>query len=175
MILPIDVMSYAKELQAYVDKVKLDLKAVKGDQTTVRLGELEKVVKRVQNAAKDVDREIESIRRTYSGERGHCKKKQWKELRKRVWKVNEKLRGFENGFIDEKGIKGREWYRNLVVARTLFSLSLFPLFSYRMSQYKVCTQLTPEQTMISHSWEIFRLRRHNTSRTNRIYYARSRS
>lgn len=29
---------------------------------------------------------------------------------------NKKLSSFERGFIDEEGIKDREWYKNLVVA-----------------------------------------------------------
>ncbi|KAJ7129409.1 hypothetical protein C8R44DRAFT_776720 [Mycena epipterygia] len=35
---------------------------------------------------------------------------------KRVTKVNKKLAAFERGFISEEGIKGREWYRHMVVA-----------------------------------------------------------
>lgn len=51
---------------------------------------------------------------------------------KRVQNVNEKLSTFEAGFISEKGIKDREWYRHLGVApgkwlgwvRSLFSTLL---------------------------------------------------
>jgi N-acetylated-alpha-linked acidic dipeptidase len=46
-------------------------------------------------------------------------KKAIKELMKaalRVRKVNQKLIAFERGFIDEAGIKDREWYRHLGVA-----------------------------------------------------------
>ncbi|KAJ7778391.1 hypothetical protein B0H16DRAFT_1711897 [Mycena metata] len=35
---------------------------------------------------------------------------------KRVTKVNKKLAAFERGFLSEEGIKGREWYRHMVVA-----------------------------------------------------------
>ncbi|KAJ6538560.1 Zn-dependent exopeptidase [Mycena vulgaris] len=35
---------------------------------------------------------------------------------KRVTKANKKLAAFEQGFISEEGIKGREWYRHMVVA-----------------------------------------------------------
>ena len=35
---------------------------------------------------------------------------------KRVQKVNGKLAAFERGFIQEDGIKDREWYRHLVIA-----------------------------------------------------------
>ncbi|KAJ7230606.1 Zn-dependent exopeptidase [Mycena pura] len=35
---------------------------------------------------------------------------------RRVTKANKKLAAFERGFIDEAGIKGREWYRHKVVA-----------------------------------------------------------
>ncbi|KAJ7167547.1 Zn-dependent exopeptidase [Mycena filopes] len=35
---------------------------------------------------------------------------------KRVTKVNKKLAAFERGFLSEGGIKGREWYKHMVVA-----------------------------------------------------------
>ena len=35
---------------------------------------------------------------------------------KRVQRVNAKLSAFERGFISEEGIKGREWYKHLIVA-----------------------------------------------------------
>ncbi|KAJ7498642.1 Zn-dependent exopeptidase [Mycena latifolia] len=35
---------------------------------------------------------------------------------KRVTKANKKLAAFERGFLSEEGIKGREWYKHLVVA-----------------------------------------------------------
>jgi len=35
---------------------------------------------------------------------------------KRVTKVNKKLAAFERGFVSTEGIKGREWYRHMVVA-----------------------------------------------------------
>lgn len=35
---------------------------------------------------------------------------------KRVTKANKKLAAFERGFLSEEGIKGRTWYRNLIVA-----------------------------------------------------------
>ncbi|TBU46619.1 Zn-dependent exopeptidase [Dichomitus squalens] len=42
--------------------------------------------------------------------------KKFKKAVKRVREVNKKLKLFERGFIDEEGIKDREWYRNLDVA-----------------------------------------------------------
>ncbi|PFH51392.1 hypothetical protein AMATHDRAFT_3053 [Amanita thiersii Skay4041] len=46
-------------------------------------------------------------------------KRHWRKIIKavhRVRKVNQKLIAFERGFISEKGIKDREWYRHLGVA-----------------------------------------------------------
>ena len=71
--------------------------------------------------------------------------KQFKKAAKRVQRANAKLVAFEKGFIDEEGIKDREWYRHLGVApgKWLGKLDhncLFLLaFAYRHSGYGATT------------------------------------
>lgn len=81
---------------------------------------LQKVVGRVWAAVSAGDDEVlEALQR----EHGHGKKgrhggalKEFIRAAMRVRKANQKLIAFERGFIDEAGIKDREWYRHLGVA-----------------------------------------------------------
>jgi len=64
---------------------------------------------------------------------------------------NKKLSSFESGFIDEKGIKDREWYRNLVVAPgkwTGYGATTFPALSEAIEVEKNATLAEYEITRL---------------------------
>lgn len=53
----------------------------------------------------------------------------------RIRKANQKLIGFERGFIDEAGIKDREWYRHLGVAPGKW-LGALPLVTHSLGVWR---------------------------------------
>lgn len=86
--------------------------------STVDLAPLAESISNIISTAALLDEERSTLERILAsprpkGFRMRCHKKQ---IAKRVREVNLKLRSFERSFIDEEGLEGREWYRNLVVA-----------------------------------------------------------
>jgi N-acetylated-alpha-linked acidic dipeptidase len=62
------------------------------------------------------DSEEDEARLLHGFSRGHRRGKKWRRAVRRVRAVNQKLVAFERGFMNEDGIKGREWHRNLAFA-----------------------------------------------------------
>ncbi|EPQ27743.1 uncharacterized protein PFL1_04880 [Pseudozyma flocculosa PF-1] len=85
---PIDVKAYAAKLEAYLDDV--DKVARDGDGAGVLGGRVDVDLRRVRRAIRHV--------------------------LGRVRRLNEKVRLFEQGFIDPQGLPGRTWYKHLGVA-----------------------------------------------------------
>lgn len=116
LILPLNVSAYAHELENYVVKFKnISSTILSADELAgLKLDKLDKAVANVQAAASALDDEIDDARAALDDvliDRGTSG-----QVYARVRSINERLQSFEGGFIDTRGLVGREWYRSLVVA-----------------------------------------------------------
>lgn len=125
---PINTTVYASELSNYFSKIE-KLASDAHLSPSVNLTALRTSISAVQRASSDLDVERADVQTKIEklfnggGLPYHArlvaqldKNAELRELLVRVQKVNERLRKFERGFIDEKGLPGREWYRHLGVA-----------------------------------------------------------
>ncbi|KAG2200181.1 hypothetical protein INT47_009819 [Mucor saturninus] len=119
-ILPIYPADYTSELGNYIES----LTHASAPHTFPQLGEalkkLEKTVRRFESKRERLESrisEFESLDRLPS------------VLVKRLTKINHRLANFERGFVDQEGIKGREWFKHVVYAPGLwtgYSGQVFP-------------------------------------------------
>ncbi|KAK4056363.1 Vacuolar protein sorting-associated protein 70 [Microbotryomycetes sp. JL221] len=133
IILPLNVTAYAYELEAYARQVPALLTSLPKDhQDSIDLSPLFAVIKRIQIAAHNLDREgdqakaeLERLLRDgfdMAGKKGRRRRRERRHreammrVLRRIQSVNRKLRLFEGTFIDEEGLSGRTWYKSLVVA-----------------------------------------------------------
>ncbi|PWN53362.1 Zn-dependent exopeptidase [Violaceomyces palustris] len=139
IFVPINVTAYAEELEKYLVKVE-QLAVERKLDGAVDLDGLKGAIKSVQKAAAHLDSKKERLsakieKLLRNGGRGgdhlgdgfaistwrdgHYGKDPRQKIRKllvKVRQVNKVLREFEQGFIDKKGLVGREWYKHIGVA-----------------------------------------------------------
>lgn len=105
-LLPINATAYAHELVYYSTKVKaLGVK--------VDLAPLDAAIRSVVDSAAQLQVQIDKAAAELASKH---KRRPSGCLVRRVRSINKRLAGLERGFIDNGGLPGREWYRNLVVA-----------------------------------------------------------
>ncbi|KAL1946513.1 hypothetical protein VTO73DRAFT_14617 [Trametes versicolor] len=136
VILPLNTTHYAGELDKYLDGVEV---AASSLGLSPDLSQLRKSIKNVNTASSaldhikaDAERTFEDVLRKqpcYNSSGVACWLERLRDIargsplrRQLFWaawhvrRANEKLIGFERGFIFEDGLEGREWYRHLGVA-----------------------------------------------------------
>ncbi|KAN0064179.1 Vacuolar protein sorting-associated protein 70 [Thecaphora frezii] len=139
LFLPINVMAYSLQLEKQVEAIeelvnKSELKA-----GSVRLQGVKRAVHKVQKAARFVDKQrakleaaLEKLldeqesehRRSHDHDHHHDHhhhhgrrhRHELKKVLSGVRRLNQKVRKFEQGFIDSQGLVGRSWYKHLGVA-----------------------------------------------------------
>ncbi|KDE07172.1 hypothetical protein MVLG_02573 [Microbotryum lychnidis-dioicae p1A1 Lamole] len=116
----IDVLSYARELERYLKKVPSVPEGLQGDREALKdaIKEVGDAIEEVQRAAEELEeetREVEDDLRVVEG-MFVMESSVLRDLERRVKSINTRRRTFEQGFLDDQGLKGREWYKNLVVA-----------------------------------------------------------
>ncbi|KAI0700560.1 hypothetical protein BC835DRAFT_1411911 [Cytidiella melzeri] len=141
IILPLNTTQYALELNDYLDKIE-KLAVTQSMDSSINFHHLRHAIHKLQAASIELDGEKTAAEKDFKDKlsklpgpsRSHNRVLRWlkkllyhilrkpdpvKEFikaAKRVQKSNAKLVGFEKGFLDEDGIKDREWYRHLGVA-----------------------------------------------------------
>ncbi|GAA5983728.1 hypothetical protein JCM11641_001732 [Rhodosporidiobolus odoratus] len=121
-VLPINVTAYATALGEYVQKV-----ATLPGAEELDLSHLYVLTLAIESSASDLSRhakklvkKLEDLRAFHdsrSHSHPHKDKKKFGKIVRELREINGKLRRFEQGFLgDQKGLKGREWYRHLGVA-----------------------------------------------------------
>jgi N-acetylated-alpha-linked acidic dipeptidase len=81
-------------------------------------------------------------------------------LLKRLQKANTRLTGFEKGFIDPQGVKGREWFKHVVYAPGLWSAyasQVFPaivegLDNHDLEQVRIAESRAVESIKQAKEW-----------------------
>lgn len=127
VILPIHPLEYCQELQKYVHQLYIH-------STPHTFPTLKKAVNSLVKAATSFEVSLAQINqklKSFNGDDTRLSPK-WA---KRVEKMNERLTRFERGFLDPKGIKGREWFKHVVYAPGLwtgYSGQTFPAISEAM-------------------------------------------
>ncbi|GJE84351.1 Zn-dependent exopeptidase [Phanerochaete sordida] len=138
IVLPLNTTQYALELDDYLDLVLDD--APTDIVASVDFATLRRAFKRLQRASAQHDAEKTAAEKRFREllaklpRRAATLRERWaqrmlallkgqsdpvREFRraaKRVQRANDRLRDFEKGFLHEDGIKGREWYRHLIIA-----------------------------------------------------------
>ncbi|GJE84350.1 Zn-dependent exopeptidase [Phanerochaete sordida] len=138
IVLPLNTTQYALELNEYLDFVLDDAPA--DIAASVDFAPLRHAFKRLQHASAKHDAEKAAAEKHFRKllaklpSRATSVRERWaqrvlallkgnrdpvREFRKaakRVQRANDRLKGFEKGFIHEEGIKDREWYRHLIIA-----------------------------------------------------------
>ncbi|KAI0699393.1 hypothetical protein BC835DRAFT_1412584 [Cytidiella melzeri] len=141
IILPLNTTQYALEFNDYLDKIE-KLAVTHSVDSSINFHHLRHAIHKLQAASAKLDEEKTAAEKDFKDKlsklpgpsRSHNRVLRWlkkslyyilrkpdpvKEFikaAKRVQKSNAKLVGFEKGFLDEDGIKDREWYRHLGVA-----------------------------------------------------------
>lgn len=130
-IAPIDTIRYALALEEYFGKVGDVIEKFKFQKSTAqeeKLESLKKSIKKVKNSSKrlevfkmQIEKEINEFFEGHQSDDASVLDKsrleKLIELLKYVREINQKSSKYESHFIDnEKGLPGREWYRNLIVA-----------------------------------------------------------
>lgn len=119
-ILPIYPSDYTAELIKYVENLTSFAAPHTFPQLGAALEKLEKTIRRFEHRRENLEAHVsqfDSLDRLPS------------VLVKRLNKVNYRLANFERGFIDQEGIKGREWFKHVVYAPDLwtgYSGQVFP-------------------------------------------------
>ncbi|BGP20675.1 Vacuolar protein sorting-associated protein 70 [Rhodosporidiobolus nylandii] len=109
-VLPINITAYAEELGNYVQQI-----ATLPGASSLDLTHLYTLTLALHSSASDLH--AYAARLVHRLGQDGLGRKEKVRLLKELRGVNAKLRGFERGFLgDEKGLKGREWYRHLGVA-----------------------------------------------------------
>ncbi|SCV74507.1 BQ2448_7536 [Microbotryum intermedium] len=116
----LDVAGYASELERYLKEVPQVPEGVQGDREGLKKGmkEVGVAIEAIQQAAKGLEKETEQVEKDLLAMEGQVlvERRIMNDLERRVRSINQRRRTFEQGFLDPKGLKGREWYKNLVVA-----------------------------------------------------------
>lgn len=126
-VLPIDTVGYSREMLVYYRKL---VKLAEAANTPIDLDELH--LNRIEHAILDVERAAAGLEHrrsrildefnTLVKEIDHSKQPSRTLLRRfsrvihKLHRVNIRLRDYERGFIDKKGLRDRNWYRHLGVA-----------------------------------------------------------
>jgi N-acetylated-alpha-linked acidic dipeptidase len=130
LLLPINVTTYAEELEYYSDKVKKAASTASISSDDLNFADLDSSILQVLKAAQKLEKEIEFVYKKLEclkhghkrdeieseGGKKFCHKFNAVKFVKEIKSINERLRRFEGGFIDQDGLKGREWYKHLGVA-----------------------------------------------------------
>lgn len=124
LILPIHPIDYAHELQKYVHQLYIHT-------IPHTFPTLKKSINSLIKTATSFEVSLAQINKKLRRVNGEDQKLSAKWA-KRVEKINERLTAFERGFLDPKGIKGREWFKHVVYAPGLwtgYSGQVFPAIS----------------------------------------------
>lgn len=125
LILPIHPSDYTQELSKYVHQLYANTKPH-------TFPTLKKAVNALNKAAATFETSLAQINTKLQKFNNGDDAKLSAKWAKRVEKMNERLTQFERGFIDEEGIKGREWFKHIVYAPGLwtgYSGQVFPAIS----------------------------------------------
>ncbi|GAA5958034.1 hypothetical protein JCM3765_006238 [Sporobolomyces pararoseus] len=132
LILPLNTTAYAVELKGYLKKV-IELDSYPGKEILDLTNLNTKLVRLVQTSsildqrAQDLVEKLsqlqveaeESISSSHHHHHRRRSRKEKKKILKEIREINKKKKGFETSLLvppGEKGLKGREWYKSLVVA-----------------------------------------------------------
>ncbi|KAI8331967.1 hypothetical protein EDC96DRAFT_451662 [Choanephora cucurbitarum] len=116
LILPIHPLEYANELQKYVHQ----LYKYAAPHTFPSLKKAVNALVKEATAFEESLKQIQ-IKLKHFIDGTDADQKLSSKWAKRVEKMNQRLTMFERGFIDEDGVKGREWYKHLVYAPGLWT------------------------------------------------------
>lgn len=114
--LPIDVVAYAKELEDYLAKVRKVADGRDADGLDAVADAIDRVVHRAKQLEKHIAHVGRRFRHLLAKEHGHRPSDELREAMRDVRHANLKLKAFESGFIDERGLPERTWYRHIGVA-----------------------------------------------------------
>lgn len=124
-ILPLDVSFYANELYTYEKRVLAAAAASGANLTEVPVADLHAAIGRVAKAAAALTEQAgtasEALAQVLATQspRSRCPplaSQKLTALLADIRALNRRMISFEQGFIDEGGLRGREWYRHLGVA-----------------------------------------------------------
>lgn len=119
LVTPLNITAYAVELGAYLKELKDTAAGL--DFTSINFDKTDSLIMRIQSSAADLDEQAKSALdnlaalETASGcprRRAHQAKKELAKIRV----INARRSAFERGFINEKGLPKRPWYKHLGVA-----------------------------------------------------------
>ncbi|KAI8334864.1 hypothetical protein BD560DRAFT_340528 [Blakeslea trispora] len=123
-VLPIHPSTYAKELEKYIQNLYNYVAPRKFPLLEMAINTLVKEASDFEEGLVKIQEEVTSF-----VDQTRKDKRLSPDLAKRVEKMNEQLTYFERSFIDEKGTKGREWYKHVVYAPgiwTGYAAQFFP-------------------------------------------------
>jgi N-acetylated-alpha-linked acidic dipeptidase len=109
-VLPLNVSAYAEALKYYADSVRSVAPP------SLNLSPLYDVIANVEDSARSVDIDIEVFYDRLKGALHNKNRRELHRLFRFGRKINRRLKAFERGFIDEKGLENRTWYKHLGVA-----------------------------------------------------------
>jgi N-acetylated-alpha-linked acidic dipeptidase len=120
-ILPFEPTEYAADLNSYVDWLTQSPSTLAEVATSVsKFPVLRRAIKEFRHEARTVTRKIRKLQHELDRHHHHHHCPRGK-LDRRVRALNDRLFGFERGFIDPRGIPGREWYKHVVYAPGLWA------------------------------------------------------
>lgn len=120
LILPIHPMDYVTELQKYVHQLYIHTAPHTFPTLKKSIHALMKTATAFEVSLTQINKKL----RQFKGDQPLSAR--WA---KRVEKMNERLMGFERGFLDQEGITGRTWFKHVVYAPGLwtgYSGQVFP-------------------------------------------------
>jgi N-acetylated-alpha-linked acidic dipeptidase len=109
-ILALNMTGYSRVLKYYADT----LRSVAP--TELDLSSLDDAISSVETAAHTVENEIAIFHARLEEALRKKSRRRVRRAFKLARSINRRLKTFERGFIDEKGLEGREWYKHLGVA-----------------------------------------------------------
>lgn len=117
LLLPLNITAYAQELSFYSAKIhKLSAELSATARLDLGLAALDASIVSVQSGALTLAEEIKEVEHELNKIGPNGRERKVKSLMRRVRSINKRAKEFESGFIDVEGLKGRKWYRSIVVA-----------------------------------------------------------
>lgn len=127
VVLPINTTTYASSIDSYFSSVKHLVSEAGWDASKLRLARLSCAIHRLQDQATQLHAEAAYLQQrlqclTPRRDLDECRDFSLRRTMRKARAINRRLAGFERGFIDEKGLQGRPWYRSLVVYVDVLSI-----------------------------------------------------